>query len=97
MSVSSGRSRKQPWHAVSIVARGAACEQAIALRDRRFLSKEAPRLPLPECPFGNRCKCLYRHHGDRRAGPRRSADASGLRRTRTTDERRAGRGRRAND
>lgn len=94
MPVSSGRLR---WHAVSIVARGAACEQAMALRDRRFLSKEAPRLPLPGCPFGDRCKCRYRHHADRRVGPRRSVDATGVRSTRTTTERRAGRGRRASD
>jgi hypothetical protein len=97
MSVSSSRSRKQAWHAVSVVARGAACEQALALRDRRFLSKEAPGLPLPDCPFRERCKCTYRHHTDRRAGPRRSGDESGLRSTRTTDERRAGRGRRTSD
>jgi len=97
MSVSSGRSSKKPWHAVSLVPRGGACEQAVALGNRRFLSREAPPLPLPDCPFANRCNCVYRHHADRRAGPRRSEDETGRRSTRDTGERRAGRGRRAND
>jgi hypothetical protein len=98
MPASSSRSNKQPWHAVSIVARGAACEQAVALRDRRFLSgEEPPPLPLPDCPFRHRCSCIYRHHSDRRAGPRRSVDETGIRSMRTTDERRAGRGRRSGD
>ncbi|HTW75101.1 MAG TPA: hypothetical protein VMD56_09325 [Steroidobacteraceae bacterium] len=97
MSVSSGRSRKHPWHAVSIVARGAACEQAMALRERRFLSTEAPRLPLSDCPFADQCACVYRHHTDRRAGPRRSSDDTGFHSTRAHQERRAGRGRRGSD
>ena len=97
MSVSSGRSSKKHWHAVSLVPRGAACEQALALGGRRFLSREAPRLPLPDCPVADRCSCVYRHHPDRRAGPRRSEDETGRRSTRATDERRAGRGRRAKD
>lgn len=97
MSVSSTRSGKRTWHAVSIVARGAACEQAMALRERRFLSKEAPPLPLPDCPFHHRCSCIYRHHADRRTGPRRTVDETGIRSMRTNDERRAGRGRRSGD
>ncbi len=97
MARSSGRSSKQPWHAVSIVPRGAACELAVALRERRFLSSEAPQLPLPDCPSANKCQCVYRHYTDRRAGPRRSSDDTGFHSARSDDERRAGRGRRGDD
>ena len=47
---------RTPWHAVSIVSSTPCCATAIALLGARFLSKEAPHLPLPECPFGERCK-----------------------------------------
>jgi hypothetical protein len=97
MSIRSGRPRKQLWHAVSILPRGAACEQAVALRERRFLSAEAPRLPLSDCPSAAECACIYRHHKDRRTGPRRSVDETGLRNARSSGERRAGRGRRGSD
>jgi hypothetical protein len=97
MARSSGRSSKQPWHAVSIVPRGAACEAAVALRERRFLSTEAPRLPLADCSRAASCECVYHHYTDRRAGPRRSSDDTGFHSTRSNDERRAGRGRRGDD
>ena len=38
--------RKETWHAVSIVTPNSCCEAAQALRNHRFLSKDAPRLPL---------------------------------------------------
>ena len=65
---------KQPWHAVSVIAGPVACPAIEGLRDKRFLSDEAPLLPLPECssPWG--CKCTYRHFSDRRANPRRATD-----------------------
>jgi len=91
------RSRRQPWHAVSVVARGKACAQAQALRNRRFLSAEAPALPLQDCPTAGSCECVYQHHRDRRSGPRRSAETSGVRGKAPTGERRAGRGRREDD
>jgi hypothetical protein len=62
-----------PYHAVSIVAGSQACEAAKALQGRRFLSKEAPRLPIEGCTSGN-CHCHYAHHEDRRALVRRIAD-----------------------
>ena len=62
---------KEPWHAVSVVAGPRACPAAERLRDKRFLSDEAPRLPHPECSSSWRCKCIYRHYSDRRASSRR--------------------------
>jgi hypothetical protein len=91
---------KQPgnsWNAVSIVCTGASCAAAQALKGRRYLSADAPRLPLPDCTSPAACRCAYRKHPDRRAGPRRESDTTGLRRSGPTPERRGGRGRRSTD
>ncbi len=60
------------YHAVSIVSGPNACAQARAVKDVRLLSLEAPRLPLVGCTNVDGCQCRFRHHDDRRAGPRRS-------------------------
>ena len=87
-----------PWHAVSIVATSASCEAVRALKAKRFLSAEAPRLPLIECTSCASCPCVYRKYADRRAGPRREEDKTGMRRSSSTGpERRIGRGRRGAD
>jgi len=86
------------WSAVSIVPGSNGCEAALALKGRRFLGAEAPRIPLAECTSVQSCRCVYRKYADRRAGPRRAEDDSGMRRvTRSGTERRAGRGRRSTD
>ncbi len=59
------------YHCVSIRHRSDGCEVAIKLKDWRFLSKEAPSLPLPGCN-AERCRCQYVHHRDRRVDDRRS-------------------------
>ncbi|MDE2219270.1 MAG: hypothetical protein KGL25_05915 [Gammaproteobacteria bacterium] len=64
------------WRAVSVVPAGAACEAALQLRGRRFLTNAAPRLPLPECNLQNECRCKYRHLADRRGPPRRQNDSA---------------------
>jgi len=84
------------WHAVSIVASAKSCDAARALKARRFLSKDAPRLPLAECSHPSNCSCTYRKHADRRAGPRREEEKTGLRRP-GDQERRTRRGRRSTD
>lgn len=90
--------QKSPWHAVSIVARSSACTEALQRRGIRYLSREAPRLPLPACNCGTGCHCVYRHYEDRREGPRRAEETSGIRRGfAPTTEKRTGRGRRATD
>src|SRR5258706_8214907 len=65
---------RQEWHAVSIVGKPGHCQAAEALRRKRFLSAEAPPLPLAECSSPGGCKCTYVHHSDRRVSVRRAAD-----------------------
>ena len=85
------------WHAVHIVAGPRACPAVVAVGKRRFLSKEAPRLPLIDCTSAATCKCAYRHHKDRRSTPRRWSDQGGGNRPPPQGERRGPRGRRQED
>ena len=39
--------------------------------DKRYLVREAPRLPLAGCATPERCTCKYRKHADRRFEDRR--------------------------
>ena len=64
------------YHAVTVVTGNEACAQARSLKDVRLLSLEAPRLPLVGCDRQARCQCRFKHHSDRRAGPRRGASSS---------------------
>jgi hypothetical protein len=61
----------RPWHAVSIVPGPQSCAGAAGLARKRFLSREAPTLPLKSCDQQH-CACHYEHHDDRRKGPRRA-------------------------
>lgn len=93
-----GTARGNPWHAVSIVPGRVPCAAANAFRGRRFLSANAPHLPLLVCTRKDSCQCAYKHHDDRRGQPRRRDEMIGLRRNaRVTQERRGKRGRRADD
>src|SRR5258706_15560540 len=74
-------SRKDRWHAVSIAANPTGCASAQALGRARFLPVHAPSLPLPQCTAKESCRCLYKHHADRRANPRRREEITGLRRS----------------
>lgn len=65
-----------PFHAVSIKSPSSGCAAARSLEGQRFLSAEAPKLPLPGCTAAT-CTCRYAHHEDRRQGPRRSSDVTG--------------------
>jgi hypothetical protein len=97
----SGGSKPRPpksWHAVSILPKGASCEAAHSLRGKRFLSAEAPRLPLAQCTNSKSCICAYKHHEDRRGQPRRSDETTGSRRNaKVTEERRSSGDRRKSD
>ncbi len=64
------------YHAVSIQPGPAPCSTARSYAGQRLLSRNAPRLPLPTCDAAH-CECRFRHHADRRAGPRRRIE-SGL-------------------
>ncbi len=85
-----------PWHAVSIVPNPHACGKARALYRARFLSKDAPALPLAGCD-ARLCDCHYRHHEDRRREPRRASDVMASGRHWTGTERRLSTGRRNTD
>jgi hypothetical protein len=63
----------RPWHAVSIVPGHQSCAAAAGLVRKRFLSREAPALPLEACDRDH-CSCRYDHHNDRRKGPRRASE-----------------------
>src|SRR5260370_41822090 len=89
---------RTPWHAVSIVSSAACCATAMGLLGTRFLSKEAPRLPLKGCLMGSDCRCSYQHHQDRRDLLRRAPDLWNPAHTRYAREvRRRERGRRGAD
>jgi len=86
------------WHAVMVVLHDTSCAAAALCRNTRFLSKEAPRLPLPTCPHPHQCRCTFRHFEDRRAGPRRTEDVNrSLPSEKPTTNRRKSRGRRGSD
>jgi hypothetical protein len=58
-----------PFHAVSIHSVTEGCPAVESLRLQRFLSEEAPSLPLADCGAQG-CRCKYIHHSDRRSGAR---------------------------
>src|SRR5215472_4629746 len=92
-----GQTGAFPWHAVRVVPGPCACTAVKQFGNKRWLGKEAPRLPLAACTTPSRCKCTYRHFEDRRAGPRRAGERSGLSRPLTGSEKRRLVGRRATD
>ena len=51
-----------------------ACRAAAAIAGQRFLSEEAPVLPLPDCDTPRECRCVYQHFTDRRTDKRRESD-----------------------
>ena len=84
------------WHAVSVNPGSRVCPAAVSSQHRRWLSREAPVLPLPGCTRPGNCRCTYEHHADRRAGGRRIEDIDAFRRpVSVATERRAGKDRRA--
>jgi hypothetical protein len=85
------------WAAVSVVTGGGGCEAARALKGKRFLGADAPRLPLNDCATPATCRCAYRKYADRREGPRREEEETGMRRGITQPDRRVRRGRRSTD
>ena len=65
--------RVMSYHAVTIATGAKCCPAAESLRDTRFLSREAPKLPLANCDEP-KCQCTYAHYEDRRRGPRRARE-----------------------
>lgn len=85
-----------PYHAVGIQGGQGCCSQARLMKDKRFLSAEAPSLPLDLCD-APKCTCRYRHYEDRRQHARRAEDQGLPARDFSRGDRRAGRGRRVTD
>ena len=84
-----------PYHGVLIMPEKNCCSGAMNLGERRYLAREAPRLPLPNCDAAN-CHCRYSHFDDRRDGERRRSNAvqRGLRSSQSNTENRSKRDRR---
>jgi hypothetical protein len=91
-----GNTAQTSYHAVSIIPGENSCAAAHRFTGRRYLSQQAPRLPLPTCDAFH-CTCRFRHHKDRRAGPRRRSDIGLLSGAWTGPEKRRSGGRRAED
>ena len=91
---------RTPFAAVEIACTSGACVAVQKVKGKRLLTNEAPFLPLADCDDPLFCRCRYRHHADRRAGPRRKAEGAlpsgpvrmGAERRMQTDRRRSGLG-----
>lgn len=59
-----------PFHAVSISPGDDRCQAAEQMVGMRFLSTEAPQVPLYGCTAES-CTCRYVHHEDRRSKMKR--------------------------
>lgn len=86
-----------PFHAVGISPGACACKAALAMMGERFLSAEAPTLPLAACDSAQKCTCRHQHFEDRRHLQRRGDDHWESGRQWIGPERRQSRGRRATD
>jgi hypothetical protein len=84
------------WHAVVVVLQTSSCAAAALCRNTRYLSDEAPRLPLPSCSRPDDCPCKFRHLEDRRSAARRDSDVGGGS-DKPKTEKRKNRGRRTRD
>ena len=66
--------RVTPYHAVAIRCGKTPCQAAQDNQSERYLSAEAPLLPLDQCDRPDQCECRYQHYEDRRGRPRRRSE-----------------------
>lgn len=66
-SLKSYRRGANPFNAVSVKSYGEGCTEIEAINGKRFLSEDAPLLPLQDCSLA-KCNCRYSHLTDRRTG-----------------------------
>jgi hypothetical protein len=59
------------FRAVSLVPSLECCGTSRDAASRRYLWREAPRLPLSGCAMGSSCSCKFIKHTDRRDSDRR--------------------------
>jgi hypothetical protein len=71
--VETGKRSQQAWHSVSIIRGRQPCAAVVELNGCKWLSAQAPQLPIKDCD-AKQCECRYRHHADRRSGDRRETD-----------------------
>lgn len=64
-------SQHSPFHCVEAHHNSQFCNAVKAIEGKRFLSAEAPTLPVKGCDNPN-CHCDYIHHEDRRTDDRRT-------------------------
>jgi hypothetical protein len=84
------------FHGVEITSNAPQCPAILAMAHRRFLSDEAPSLPIIGCDRRKACRCIYKHFTDRRTEVRRESDI-GLPARFIENDRRSGRPRRVTD
>ena len=85
------------FHGVSVKSHpGRPCASVQRIEGLRFLSDDAPTLPLDACSHPQLCRCVYVHFQDRRTGSRRDTD-EGLPARLYDPDRRLGAGRRVTD
>jgi len=57
---------KKKYAGLAFVADSHCCDAATAHHERRFLTSEAPKIPLAQCSDPALCHCKYRNIDDRR-------------------------------
>ncbi len=87
------------FHGVAVHPRDENCCSAVqTLNGKRFLSADAPVLPLTDCANPSGCRCVYERFDERRGSLRREADIGLPARTHAqVIEKRVGLGRRSTD
>lgn len=95
--MSKPKPKHAPYRAVSIHPSAVgSCEASHAIEDQRFLSSEAPLLPLHGCSDPNGCRCKYKHWDDRRQEDDRRTPFRGIgEQFHAQDDKRAGKDRRS--
>ena len=92
------KTRVSLFHAVEIRTTNDACPAAQNTNGERYLSAEAPPLPLGQCDRPDQCQCRYQHYEDRRGNSRRGAESGApSQHDAERDEQRNLKGRRAED
>ncbi len=76
VQVTRNRPRQHPQHyyGVSVQLGNNPCDAIRVIADERYLSEDAPQLPLPDCDR-DECRCTMPPEDDRRAGYDRRGDS----------------------
>jgi hypothetical protein len=85
------------FKAVGIIPGAHCCAAAKKAFGRKFLEREAPRVPLPGCTSPQACRCRFKKYVDRRQDDRRHPFGGAFGWNSAADDRRKRRGRRSSD